>query len=93
MKKPTISEIKSAISETSPFFFNRKTMKGFGQTMKSFTVAKSPNDNIYIYAPSYDGDRLMGYSFRRFTGTDLKLIPNRPNYKSLSEILDYIENN
>lgn len=93
MKKPTISEIKSAISETSPFYFDRKTMKGFGQTMKSFSVVKSPNNNIYIYAPSYDDDRLMGYSFRLFTGTDLKLPPNRPNSTKLSEILDYIERN
>lgn len=96
MNKPTIYDIKAATQAESPFYFDLKTLKFFGQTLKSFTVAKSPKGNIYIYAPSYssnrDGSRrFMGYSFRQFLGNDLKIV-NCDDSK-LNNILNYIENN
>ena len=77
--KPTIAEIKARTREKSPYFFERDTMRFFGQTMRSFSVRVSPKGNIYIVAPSYWSDsqypyrpRLMGYTFRCFTGDDLE---------------------
>jgi len=98
MKKPSIYDIKAATAADCPFYFAHDTMKHFGQTMKSFTVAQSPSGNIYIYAPSYarglEGrpSRFMGYSFRQFSGDTLKIIGDCDDSK-LTNILKYIENN
>jgi hypothetical protein len=49
----TIYEIKRRTQKTNPYFFNRSTLKFFGQTMKSFKVHKI-NDQYYkITAPIY----------------------------------------
>jgi hypothetical protein len=50
---PSIQEIVTATKEASPYFFDAPTLKGFGQTISDFIVARSPKGNIYIYAPSY----------------------------------------
>lgn len=116
---PTINEIKEATFKESPYFFDEKTLRGFGQSLEAFTVVKSPKGKIFIYAPSYwgkpignshlrvhasgpafdrhtqqyprlEGRQLMGYTFREFTGTDLKICASG---KDLDSILEYIENN
>ena len=78
MQKPTIAEIKYATQGACPHYFDRKTLKHFGQTMRSFKVRRSPKGNIYIVAQmSRPGDypgapRVMGwYSFRRFIKSDV----------------------
>ena len=75
-RKPTISEIKRATQRKSPHFFDKDSLRFFGQTMGSFKVAQSPKGNIYIYAKGYDTDRgvrwFMGYTFRQFKDGDLK---------------------
>jgi hypothetical protein len=47
----TIYEIKERTRETSPYFFTRKTMKFFGQTMKSFRVYKREDGKYLVVAP------------------------------------------
>jgi hypothetical protein len=37
----TIYDIKRETASTAPHFFNRQTLRFFGQTMKSFTVSKA----------------------------------------------------
>ena len=50
----TIYEIKNRL-ENAPYFFDRKTLKFFGQTLKSFKVQKLDNGNYYIFAPQKHG--------------------------------------
>lgn len=95
-KKPTIYDIKFATEAKAPFYFARKTMRGFGQTMKSFSVIVSPKGNIFIAAPSYmgrDGKRIIGYSVRQFTGDDLKLLPVYSVGHDFTPYREYIEAN
>jgi hypothetical protein len=92
MKKPTISQIKTATSETAPMFFCKENMKGYQQTMKTFKVVKSPKDNIYIYSQKLDGNGYpCGVTFRKFEDNKLKFI-DIPAW-NVREVLEYIENN
>lgn len=54
----TIYEIKRLTADNSPYFFVPKTLKFFGQTMRSFSVRKQSDGRYYISAPMVD----------RFTG-------------------------
>jgi hypothetical protein len=69
----TIYEIKARTKETSQYFFSRKTMKFFGQTMKSFKVRKLNEHEYYIFAPSYLNGKMMGYTQRIFDTRNNKL--------------------
>lgn len=51
--KLTIYDIKERIKKEYPYFFDRKTMRFFAQTMKSFKVQKINADLYYFYAPAY----------------------------------------
>lgn len=51
----TIYEIKERVRETSPHFFDRKTLKFFGQTMKSFKVYEQSDGRFIICAPFGQG--------------------------------------
>lgn len=79
----TIYEIAEKTREKEPYFFTPKTMKFFGQTMKSFKVRTSPAGNIYILAP-----RPHGYTFRQFKDDELLLIPD---VDTLLDIEKYIK--
>lgn len=98
MKKPTIYDIKYATLEKCPYFFSRDTLSFFGQTMKSFTVKKSSQGRIFIYATMYSprGKR-VGYTFREFAGDDLVWCLDKNGEHihptSLEEIENYIERN
>lgn len=66
----TISKIKMLTQETSPHFFDRKTLKFFGQTMRDFKVYKQPDGKYLITAPTYrtdyrTGKRIEGYPTER----------------------------
>ena len=50
----TIYDIKRMIKNKEPFFFDRKTMKSFGQTLKDFSVKKLNEERYYISAPMRD---------------------------------------
>lgn len=63
----TIYEIKKRTLTSSPCYFDRKTMKFFGQTLKSFSVRKYDSNTYIISAPMYDNDHnFMGNSERLF---------------------------
>ena len=62
----TIYEIKNRTEKTSPYYFTPKTLKFFGQTMKSFKVYKQPNGKYLISAPMKDSGKVVGYSERLF---------------------------
>ena len=53
-KTMTIYDIKRMSEDKAPFFFARKTMKGFGQTLKDFSVKKLNEERYYISAPMRD---------------------------------------
>tara|TARA_R100000664_G_C2758728_1_gene147889 strand:- start:1563 stop:1850 length:288 start_codon:yes stop_codon:yes gene_type:complete len=77
-KKPTIAEIKRRTKKKSPYFFDAKTMKMFGQRMSDWKVHKCKDGKVYIYAKSYSTDyrtgkkEFMGYTRYQFTGDDLR---------------------
>ncbi len=64
----TIYEIKRRTAETSPYFFTPKTMRFFGQTLRSFKVKKIDNTHYSISAPMIDKStgRTVGQSQRVF---------------------------
>jgi hypothetical protein len=64
----TIYEIKNRTLESSPYFFTAKTLKFFGQTMRSFSVRKQTDGRYKIAAPMIDRNtgRNMGETVRFF---------------------------
>lgn len=64
----TIYEIKRRTAETAPYFFTAKTLKFFGQTLRSFRVHKQPDGRYLITAPMIDRftGRNMGQTKRYF---------------------------
>ena len=64
----TIYEIKRRTEETAPYFFTPKTLRFFGQTMRSFSVRKQVDGRIRISAPMIDRftRRKMGETVRYF---------------------------
>jgi len=75
-KVPSISTIKRNTKKKQPFYFDRKTLRFFGQTMSSFKVYKAKNGATYIFAKSYSYDRdgskqPMGYSIRQYLDNGL----------------------
>lgn len=95
MLKPTIYDIKY---NTTGNFFDRGTLRFFGQTMKDFKVKKSPSDRLYIYAPIRVDRKVSGWTFREVTGTlyyKLNVVPKPEGVWcwTLQAILDYIAEN
>ncbi len=63
----TIGEIKYRTRETSPHFFDRKTLKFFGQRMASFTIYRDNKEGKYfIQAPIFVDGRNAGNTQRWF---------------------------
>ena len=79
----TISEIKRRTSETSPHFFDRKSMKFFGQRMSDFKVSKQDDGKYLISAPTYrtdyrTGKRIKGSPTQRLFNpetNELEIVP------------------
>jgi hypothetical protein len=62
----TIYTIKQNV-QNSPYFFTRKSMKFFNQTLKDFKVYKLENGNYYLTAPTFDNrGNQMGFTEREF---------------------------
>jgi len=51
MKRLTIYDIKRLTAETSPKYFDRGTLKFFGQRMSDFKVSKCDDGRYFISAP------------------------------------------
>jgi len=71
----TIYEIKQLSEATSPYFFVPKTMKFFGQTMRSFSVKKQSDGRYHISAPMADRNtgKVIGKTERFFNPANNKL--------------------
>ena len=68
MSKLTIYQIKRMIENSStPFFFSRKSLKFFNQTLKDFRVSEYVDGDYHISAPIKDfKGNLVGYTKKRF---------------------------
>lgn len=74
MKRLTIYDIKYRV-ENAPYFFDRKTMKFFNQTLKDFRVYKLDNNTYKITAPMKDSrGKIMGETKRTFCALTNKFI-------------------
>lgn len=99
MITPTISAIREATRESSPFFFSRDTLRFFGQRVGMFKVWKGKSGAFYIAAPSYWTDRstgrpqLMGVTFRKFTGSDLVNVEHPDFLKSMDYAREWVKQN
>ena len=62
----TIYDIKRLTAQTAPYYFDYRTMKAFGQTLKDFKVYKQPDGRYLITAPSRINGKIIGYSERYF---------------------------
>lgn len=69
----TIYEIKRLTAENSPYYFDNKTMKFFGQTLKDFTVTKMSSGRYRIEAPMKNNGVFVGLSVRFFDPKTNKL--------------------
>lgn len=71
----TIHEIKNKTQETCPYYFSRKTMQFFGQTMRDFKVHKQDDGRYLITAPMRDKStgKVVGKSQRFFNPVNNKL--------------------
>ncbi len=70
----TIHEIKRLTQETNPYYFDRQTMRFFGQRLRDFRVQKQPDGRYRISAPITDRDgRNMGESVRFFNPANNEL--------------------
>lgn len=99
MKTPTIHDIKFDVenSKENHYFFSRKTLKFFGQTMRDFHVKKSPTGRIFILATMYyDTNYSAGYTFREYIDHNLVTPRNDDGSEvkhgryDLQEIYDFI---
>lgn len=62
----TIYEIKQRV-ESDSYYFTRKTLKFFHQTLKDFSVRKQSDGRFYISAPMRDRNgKVVGTSERYF---------------------------
>ena len=88
----TISDIKRLTEKKSPYFFSDDTLKFFGQTIHNFEV-QEVRGRVFIYAPSYQNDRLMGYTFREFKHDDLLLVKEveTSGTNALGNIISYFD--
>ena len=70
----TIYDIKYATQETEPYYFTRKTMKFFNQTLKDFKVYKEKDGRYFITAPMKNNSgKVVGYSERYYNPKNNKL--------------------
>ncbi len=56
----TIYDVKRETASTAPRFFDRQTLRFFGQTMKSFTVSKAGGEytgKYWVRAAMYNRER------------------------------------
>ena len=74
MARLTIYDIKRLTAETSPYFFTRKTMQFFHQTMRDFSVVKQSDNRIKIsqFMRDWEG-RNVGETVRYFNPNNSEL--------------------
>ena len=65
-KLMTIYEIARRTYNSAPYYFSRKTLKFFGQTMRDFSVTHRDDGKYYICAPMRKDGKIIGKSERIF---------------------------
>ena len=81
----TIYEIKKRTKETAPYFFNRETMRFFGQRLSDFTVKKQSDGRYKITCPSgenWDGN----YQTVRYFNPKNNVLEQRGHLQRLSRV-------
>ena len=71
---PSIYHIKAITSQNSPYFFDKKTLSFFGQTMKNFHVVRSKDKTkVYIVSKLWSGKYgcFAGFTIRQLQGNKL----------------------
>lgn len=63
--KLSIYDIKRLTAETSPYFFDRDTLRFFGQTMRSFKVYKQV-DGRFLISATFGPGKPRGKTVRYF---------------------------
>ena len=77
MARLTIYDIKRLTEQTSPYFFTRKTMQFFHQTMRGFSVRKQFDGRILITQTMTDHTgKMVGMTQRYFNPTNNELENN-----------------
>jgi len=88
----TISEIKSKTLRKAPYFFDRKTLKFFGQTMSSFKVVKSKSGRVFIYAPMKDSRGVkVSFTVREYKNGDLLNVTLPRTASTAASIKSYLK--
>jgi len=57
--RPNIHDIKWAVEDKQPYFFNKKTMMFFGQRLEDFSINKMEDGIFKISAPRKDLDGVI----------------------------------
>ena len=71
MKTPTIYEIKRFVVD-EPYFFERKAMKIFGQTLRDFHVNRTQEAHIFYIWAKYGADCQKGKTERYYNANTRK---------------------
>lgn len=72
-KRPSIYDIKRNTAGTSPNFFERATLKFFGQRLSDFSVYKQDDGRYLISAPRRICGKFQGYTRRYYNPTTHEL--------------------
>ena len=75
----TIYEIKRRIEGELPHYFDRKTLKFFGQTMKDFRVYKQEDGKFLFTAPVRQRCRIFGSEVWAVTGETRRIFNPETN--------------
>lgn len=73
----TIYDIKYAVAKTNPHFFDTKTLKHWGQTLKSFKISKCQDGRYFITAPIIDRDGKKHGNTERFFNPETNKLESR----------------
>lgn len=89
----TIYEIKRQLSESKhdTHFFDRKTLKFFGQTLKSFKVQKIDNRFYFVTAPIYLDGKQINRTIRWYDSVNNCMLSER-SYNIARRVQHHIQN-
>ena len=74
IKKPTVYDIKRELVN-APYFFDRRTLRTFRQTLKSFTVHRLTDTTFLLSAPIILDGRYVGNTKRIWNAVERTLSP------------------
>ena len=88
MKRYTIAEIAAANNRAGGHYFDRDTLKFFGQTRRMFRAIHKAA-RVFVYAAHYgQGKFSVGYSFAEFHPATGRLSPMGLTTRSMRQFLE-----